>query len=650
MKKIRYIILIAPLLLVGCNYLNMVPEKDIETVETMFEMRASADNWINGLYGAFAESTTSLNSNVAFLGSDEIVAGEALRKLGYLRAMKYDGFKIAEGLQMSQEPYGDFWDPRPVTGGMETVTPYVAIRYCNMFLDNIHRVYNMTQEEKLMWSGEIQALKAWQYFELVRRYGPIILAPTNLEINDGIANLQQQRQHVDTCFKAIVDLLDVAIENLPYGNQRSSDRLPYFNKESAMALKARVLVYAASPLFNGNEFYSTFTDKEGKPLFSKVIDKNKWKLAAEAADAAIYAARVADHKLFEGKGGEKTAILNTMKSVENSVLSRFGNPEFIIEAKGANRYILFLPLLKSSSPHYTPDVTGAASPSMKMVEMFYTENGLPIDQDQKWGYANRYKMSQETSVLYANVVPLKTDVLRLHLRREPRFYANIAADRTYWIRGPLGGFQDNNLLVDAYKGEVFGSQYNTIQSDNYQNINGYWIKKFMHSSLPTRGYKDDLNETFPVMRMAELYLLAAEAWNEYLDAPDARVYEPLNEVRKRAGIMDVVTAWKSYSNDPGRVDNKEGMRNIIHQETNIELCFEGHRFFNLRRWKEAHIDLNEKQYGWNILGETAQTFYNNFNGPVVVWSKCKFTSPRDYLFPIKAEQILISSVVQNPGW
>ena len=92
------------------------------------------------------------------------------------------------------------------------------------------------------------------------------------------------------------------------------------------------------------------------------------------------------------------------------------------------------------------------------------------------------------------------------------------------------------------------------------------------------------------------------------------------------------------------------MREIIRREINIEFAFEGHRFYNLRRWKIAHEELNERQYGWNILGENAQTFYNNFEGPVPVECERKFSAPRDYLFPIKAEEILISSIIQNPNW
>lgn len=91
------------------------------------------------------------------------------------------------------------------------------------------------------------------------------------------------------------------------------------------------------------------------------------------------------------------------------------------------------------------------------------------------------------------------------------------------------------------------------------------------------------------------------------------------------------------------------MREIIRQETNIELAFEGHRFWNLRRWKTAHEELNDPLYGWNVLGVDAETFYNH-GEPVVVWRKRGFSVPKDYLFPIRSEEAQVSGVVQNPGW
>ena len=145
--------------------------------------------------------------------------------------------------------------------------------------------------------------------------------------------------------------------------------------------------------------------------------------------------------------------------------------------------------------------------------------------------------------------------------------------------------------------------------------------------------------------------MKAEAWNEYLETPDAEhVYNPLNAVRERAGIPDVESAWTNYSKTPDKVKTKTGMREIIRQEWNIEFAFEGRRFWNLRRWLTAADELNTDLYGWNILGETAHRFYNNFDGPVVVWSKREFVAPRDYLFPIRSEEVMVAGCVQNPGW
>lgn len=643
-----FLSIISILLLSGCAYLDMVPEKDIETLDSQFEQRGTADSWINGLYGATAGIFGDYGQNPIYLATDEFVTGEAIQKsIWYGNKLNYPGFKIANGLQMSQDPYGNLWEK-----GNELNTEmglYAGIRYFNIFLEKIWGVYNMQMAEKEMWAAEIKALKAFYYFELVRRYGPIILVHENQEVNEEISKLQQQRSPVEECFKEIVKLLDEAADVLPLGNQRSADRIAYFNKEGALALKARVLVYAASPLYNGCMEFSRFMGKKGENLFPTTYDHNKWKLAAEACDKAIEAALQGGHKLNNGTSGKATELLNYVNDITFSTHSVFNNPEYIFEVKNAASWRVFLPRLVKMQYHYNEEALGCVAPSMKMVEMYYTDKGLPIEMDNSWDYTGRYKMAKESDPNYEKTVPLNTNVLQLHLRREPRFYANIAADRTYYARGPEGGYQDYNMLVEAYASENWGSSQQTIVSDGWQNIAGYWIKKFIDPKKQTIGYKNYLDETFPLIRLAELYLLQAEAWNEW-EGPSAKVYGAINTIRERAGLMDVVTAWKSYSKDGSKVDTKEGMRSIIRQETNIELAFEGHRFFNVRRWMIANEELNQKQFGWNILGTNAETFYNNFTGPMIIRDNHKFTAPRDYLFPIKAEEVIISSVVQNPGW
>lgn len=640
MKKYLLSILCGILLLPGCNYLDMVPEKDIETIESLFEQRTKVENWWKGLYSELNRIFADFGVNTAYLGADEFVTCQALYNS---TLYNLDGLKIADGLQMSQNPYGSIW-----------YRMYVVIRNCNIFLENVDHTYNMSEEDRNWWKADVKAVKAYVYFELVRRYGPICLIPQNMPVDLPVKDYQLPRQHVDTCFKEIINLLDESMEYVPKHSQRISNYGHTFSLEAVYALKAKVLLYAASPLFNGNAFYSDFKNKDGELLFNSTYDRNKWLLAAEAADKAAEMCEEGGRALISGTTVKKTDLLNKMSDIETMTFSRFTNSEYLLEWKYPSTFHqFFLPRLVGDDDNFDSQALGCLSPSMKMVEMYYTSNGLPIDADITWSYNNRYKLGSESSPVYEGVIPMNTDVVNLHLRREPRFYASIAGDRMYWQRGTNTADKDYNLLVRAHKGEEpWGTQYDFIVSNSWQNINGYWLKKHLFSWYNTLGYSNNLqgNETAAIIRLAEVYLMQAEAWNEYLDQPDSRVYDPLDKVRERAGILPVREAWGNYSNNPTKVTTKVGMRDIIHQEYGIEFAFEGHRYWDLRRWLTAHQTMNEKQYGWNVIGTTDQAFYNYETGPVVVWSSNKFIAPRDYLDPFDAEEILISGMVQNPGW
>lgn len=640
MKKYLLSILCGILLLPGCNYLDMVPEKDIETVESLFEQRTKVELWWKGLYAELNNIFADFRVNTAYLGADEFVTCQALHSS---TLYNLDGLKIADGLQMSQNPYGSIW-----------YRMYVVIRNCNIFLENVDHTYNMSEEDRNWWKADVKAVKAYVYFELVRRYGPICLVPQNMPVDLPVKDYQLPRQHVDTCFKEIINLLEESMEYVPKHSQRISNYGHTFSLEAVYALKAKVLLYAASPLFNGNAFYSDFKNKNGELLFNSTYDRNKWLLAAEAADKAAEMCEDGGRALVLGATGKKTDLLNKMADIENMSFSRFNNSEYLLEWKYPSTFYQFiLPRLVGDDDNFDSQALGCLSPSMKMVEMYYTANGLPIDADITWNYSNRYKLASESSPVYEGVIPMNIDVVNLHLRREPRFYACIAGDRMYWQRGTNTADKDYNFLVKAHKGEEpWGTQYDFIVSNSWQNINGYWLKKHLFSWFNTLGYANNLqgNETAAIIRLAEVYLMQAEAWNEYLDQPDSRVYDPLDKVRERAGVLPVREAWGSYSNNPVKVTTKVGMRDIIHQEYGIEFAFEGHRYWDIRRWLTAHQTMNEKQYGWNVIGTTDQTFYNYETGPVVVYSSNKFIAPRDYLDPFDAEEILISGMVQNPGW
>ena len=494
-------------------------------------------------------------------------------------------------------------------------------------------------------------MKAYYYFELLRHYGPFVVMDENIDPGVPVEDMKKERSPVDVCVEEIVSLLDEAMKDLPLMKDKERSRWAYHSLESAAALKAMTLFYAASPLFNGNPAYSGFVNSKGEKLFSQQKDPEKWRYAAEAVDSALLICNRGGKYLISS---ESDKITDRIKDIEASAIAlNFENAEAIYMF----RYESFVnggwpkwtrPYFNSTDEDYNMEMKGCVAPSLKMVEMYYTEHGLPIEEDKAWWkYEERYTMGTEDDKRYKDVVAMDEKVLKLHLKREPRFYAHIAADRCYYQLGK------KNVLVEAYRGERFGTREASITNSVPQNLTGYWMKKGSDSEVSNVGYNNAFTNDYPcvLIRLADLYLMKAEAWNEYLAVPDEEhVYAPLNEVRRRAGIPDVKEAWETYAKNPGKVATKEGMRKIIHREWDIEFAFEGRRFWNLRRWLTAVDELNEEQYGWNIVGQNAREFYNNFREPVRVWAKRKFISPRDYLFPLQSEEVMISGCVQNPGW
>lgn len=644
MKRILIYLCIPFLLLTACDkWLDVVPEEDIATIDSEFETYDQAYKWLQSAY-VYLQDIYMRILSIEHWATDEVVADNYMRN----SAGHPEGLDIIQGFQNVLSPYGDVWFKKYSTYRRDF---YTYINLCNHFISRVDSIYNLEVADKKEWKAEVVALKAFYYFELVRRYGPVVIVPERFDPNQDVEALKLPRSHVDSCFNHIVRLCDEALPYLPSITVKKSERRGYFNKEAAMALKARALCYQASDLFNGNPDYANFTNKRGEPLFSAEKDPQKWKRAADAAIELIdYCFENGSASLEKGSSAN-TELQGYMLDVEKSLrTSNWMSNEVLYMVRtrpDLGMYQYTLPAFDDGSMH---NLSGACLvPTMKMAEMFYTANGLPIDQDLKW-VGNPYSLGEETDPKYVDVVALNEPVLNLHRRREPRFYANIAADRCYWR---LGTRVEQNYLVEMYQGEPFGLEQKRLSTTTPQNITGYYLKKWCRSDATIANHASALQsfgeQPFPIFRLAEAYMIAAEALNEYKEAPDAEVYKYLNEIRRRAGIPDVEEAWKNAKN-PNQVKTKTGMRDIIRQEWNIEFAFEGYRFWNVRRWKIANIELNEKVYGWNVVGNSAKSFYNDGKGPVIVFSGNKFVAPRDYLYPIRSEEIQTSGCVQNPGW
>lgn len=650
--KLYLLLSMLVLTLTACDYLDVVPEENILNIDKNFQKRENAYDWRNTCYVPMVTELSESN-DPALLGSDEYCSNDFAQKISRLGGgSQFPALQIAAGNQMAQNPYCNVWK--------SSTTYWEAIRACNTFLEKIH-LTSMKDDEKKLWIGEVKAVKAYYYFDLMRRYGPIPLIDKNHDPSEATKDMQDPRQPIDVVVDTIVKLSDEAVAMLPPIASKDNENVLFFSKESAAYLKAMTLLYAASPLFNGAAMFSKMKNKEGVLLFPQKYDPEKWHKAAVACDEAIEICTKYGLKLNSGSSSMPDALTNTMKDIENTWINlQWKNPEAILTMNAWGQGQIGLDVYCSPASRtqeyssewgdYSANDKSCFGAPLKMVEMFYTEHGLPLSEDRQW-MADKYGFSKETDSKYRHVLPLNVDVLNLHRRREPRFYAMILCDNSYWYHKTRKG-QYDDVLSDCKQGAVNGLVGTEISSDSPQNITGYYIKKWFSTDIRLNNYSKYNTNSFAryVFRLPELYLASAEAWNEYLDKPDQHVYDMIDVVRKRAGVPGVVEAWTNYSRNPEKVYTKEGFRDIIHQEWNIEFMFEGRRFWNLRRWMTAPQEMNEAQTGWNVQGKTTEDFYNNGRGPVKVWTKNKFVAPKDYFFPIGAEEILVSGQTQNVGW
>ena len=224
--------------------------------------------------------------------------------------------------------------------------------------------------------------------------------------------------------------------------------------------------------------------------------------------------------------------------------------------------------------------------------------------------------------------------------REPRFYASLGFDRGVWYGE--GRVDENPFVLQG----LYKQTANSVKGERYC-VTGYWAKKLinMQSAQTGKTTYSAQRYAYPILRLADLYLLYAEALNEAKSTPDPDVYTYLNKVRFRAGLEGVKESWSKYSLNPNKPNTQEGMREIIRRERLIELSLEGHRFWDLRRWLLAVEYFEQPVTGWNVMQEESQNYYKE-----VVLATQKFTA-RDYLWPLSVSLLDRNpNMVQTIGW
>ncbi len=630
MKKLSTIILFFTVFIAACkkDYLDIVPD-NVATIDNAFTNRNEAEKYLFSCY-SYLPQESSIYENPAMLAGDEYWTYWPITNLSRLPV---DPQLIARGSQGKVDPKLNYWD-----GFVSGKPLFRAIRDCNIFLENVDKVIDIDPVMKQRWVSEVQFLKAYYHFYLLRMYGPVPIMDKNLPIDASTEEVRVKRQHADSVFNYIVNLIDTAATGLPVQITNKSSELGRITRAIALAIKAKVLVTAASPLFNGNSDVATLANKSGETLFSATADQQKWIKAAQACKEAIDVCAQANITLykFESNLVNVNDTVRREMSIRNSVSEKW-NSEVIwgfTNGTGSNIQQQALPRLDPAKPG-NETTYGQLAPTLKMAELFYSNNGVPINEDVTWNFGDRYSL-RVAAAADKNYVQEGYTTVGLHFNREPRFYANLAFDGALWY------MQNGTWKIQAKSGQT-----QSRKAAFGYSITGYYPKKLANWKFVIQDGQSFSQEQYPwpIIRLADLYLLYAEALNE-ANGPGADAYLYIDEVRKRAGLKTVQESWTLYSSNASKYTTKEGLRSIIQQERSIELAFEGQRFWDLQRWKKAAEAMNTQVYGWDIEESDATAYYRK----KLLYNR-QFTAPRDYFWPIRDYDLIVNpNLVQNIGW
>ncbi|MVT09364.1 RagB/SusD family nutrient uptake outer membrane protein [Chitinophaga tropicalis] len=627
------------------KYLDVVPD-NVAVLENAFKLRVEAEKYLFTCYSYMPKNGDGWY-NAALTSADEIWYPQTDQNHWHA------AFRIAQGQQNVDAPLFDEWTGLRKGGTGNTrfdhQKMWVGIRNCNIFLENItdlNKVPDITPDERSTWIGEGMFLKAYYLFYMLRMYGPIPLVKENIPIDAPIESTFSKRMPVDSCVNYISSLLDSAAARLPERIQDENTQLGRATKPIALSVKARLWVMAASPLFNGNPDYANFTDKEGVHLFNPSVDAGKWVKARDAVKAAIESAEKNGFALYKYTNDvfNLNAATKIQLNIRNAMTQKWnvehvwGNSQMYF----ANQALCMPPMERGSNTD-RGTLQGVWAPPIKIAKMFYTKNGVPIDEDKTLNFNNYEQLRTATTDERYYIEP-NFVTARLNFDREPRFYADLGFDGGVWYQkdGNSTGSDINTFYVKAKNTERAGFGHYINWSET-----GYFVKKLVSWESTTNSTSSPTWRSYPwpEMRMADLYLLYAEAVNE-VDPASSVAIEYLDKVRERAGLSGVVTSWSQYSTNPTKYASQDGLRKIIHHERGIELVFEGQRFWDLRRWKEADEELNKDITGWNITGKTADSYYKER----LIFSQ-NFVAPRDYFWPIGNYDTRRNlNLVENPGW
>lgn len=589
----RYILLLGLVVtLSSCkNYLDQVPNDRI-TIEGVFKKKANSEQYLANVY-SYVPDESNQWENWPWEGTSDDVD---------ITWTKYRTYDFNIGNMSAGNVLFEKW-----------YSLYRGIRSATYFINHIDEndeIRALNGQQLIdQYKAEARFLRAFYYFLLMRQYGPVvIIGDKELPVDAPASDMQLPRSTFDECVSYVASELDQAAAVLPLrpsnNGQVSDAEYGRATKGMALAVKARLLLYAASPLYNGNTDVAGFKNADGVPLISQTFDREKWKKAADAAKAVI---DLGVYSLYKDPSGDP------VKSFQN-IFFQAWNSEQIFVRKANDLWNWDV----TSMPRQAGGWCGIA-PTQELVDAFFMKDGKPVSESAL------YTESGFTTVN-------GNRVSNMYLNREPRFYASVTYNNSVWQGGNMTSSAPITFFFSGPNGK------NGHPTDFSRT--GYLVRKNVgpQTNSGSGGNGNKQNRPLILFRLGEVYLNYVEALNEY-NPNDPDILKYLNLIRERAGIPQYGTGAADIPVPQGQ----DAMREKIRVERRVELAFESQRWFDIRRWKIAPQVMGE-MHGMNI-NKDGDEFYKR-----VVASTHLFL-PSYYWFPISQYELDRDPLmVQNPGW
>ena len=626
----------------ACDSYFDVDLKDQATLEEIFSQSTTTHKYLAHCY-----SYIPLDEEI--VGSDGWVVGRADEsRYSWYQWVYYELYRTGNysSATPSSETYFNYFSKF-----------YTGINQCTIFMDYVHLDKQDREDVREYMYYEARFLRTYYYYCLFRQYGPVHIWG-NGPANESITPQECDRHTVEENIDFMLSELDACIEKLPMTCIESeSSYLGRVTKGAALALKSRILLWAASPLYNGGaDWLKGMKNLEGKDIFPSTQDPNKWELAAQAAKDIIDLNQWQLCKVNTyGDNENETARFKNGAASYQKVYFTPWNEETIFgwwkRTSSAYNYMGGAgALLGCSCPHsLVLWGFGGIAPSLKLVDTYamWESGRFPVTGyegrndysrpivDEKSGYVATGFSEGYKQPIDADWAP----AFKAHnstIGREPRYYACVLPNGYYW--------PDKNIKqrFTCYDNEECTSRW--AASGSAIRV-GYAWRKFYPADHPLKVQTDytGLKHVYPAFRLAEIYLNYAEACNEKPERNEEEALKYLNLVRERVGLNKVEEAY------PEVVGNQALLRTLIKKERMVEFAMDAMRHYDACRWLDA-----EKEYpcaNWtlhctaNNYEDSYERVNNEFIGADASFSK------RDYFFPISSTDMAkMPNYTQNYGF